>query len=379
MDKIKKLKDYTAQFRINAASSIYNLQREQKIKYLSLGIIFTLIITIIFYIRYKISLYKKNCNLLKKVYTNRPPLSSLNKDTPYLLRDFYIKTAYNCCATGQFKGDYVGLCALQTCIQQGVRCLDFEIYSIDNKPVVAVSSVNDFTVKESYNSIPTEDVFNTIMNMAFSASKCPNPNDPLILNFRIMSNNKPMYDTLAKQISSILNSKILGVDYSFEYGGKNLGAVPIKNFLNKIIIFADGSNPLFQNTKLDEYINMATGTPFMKLLPFQNVKFTQDLLLKDSNKKNMSIVLPDWSANDKNPDFNIARTYGCQMVGMSYQNFDNNLMFYNEFFDGNKSAFVLKPEELRFVPLTIKVPPKSPESYSYQSRPIKSDYYNLKI
>ena len=52
--------------------------------------------------------------------------------------------------------------------------------------IVAVSSVNDFTVKESYNSISTEDVFNTIMNMAFSASNCPNSSDPLILNFRIM-------------------------------------------------------------------------------------------------------------------------------------------------------------------------------------------------
>ena len=31
-----------------------------------------------------------------------------------------------------------------------------------------------------------------------------------------------MYNTLATQISNILNSKILGVDYSFEFGGKNL-------------------------------------------------------------------------------------------------------------------------------------------------------------
>ena len=214
---MENFKNKVKQHSGKAASLIYNLQRQEKIKFLAIGIIFILIITIVFYIKYKMSLYNKNCNVLKKVYTTRPPLSGINENSPYLLRDFYIKTAYNCCASGQFKADFVGLCALRTCIEQGVRCLDFEIYSIDNQPVVAVSSVNDFTVKESFNSIPIADVFNTIINMAFSASNCPNPTDPLILHFRIMSNNTPMYDTLAKQISSILNSRTLGVDYSFRH------------------------------------------------------------------------------------------------------------------------------------------------------------------
>ena len=364
---------------LQKAASFYNMQREQKIKFIALGIIFILIVCVIFYIRYKISLYDANCKTLKKVYNSRPSLSSVSSNSPYLLRDFYIKTAYNCCASGQFRGDFVGLCALRTCIEQGVRCLDFEIYSINNQPAIAVSSIDDFTVKESFNSISTADAFNTILNMAFSNTHCPNPDDPLILHFRMLSNNAPMYDVLAKQISSILNSKILGVNYSFEFGGRNLGAVPIKNFLGKIIIIADASNPLYQKTKLDEYINMTSGSPFMRSLQFQEVKFTQDLMLKSFNKKNMSIVLPDWSAHDTNPNFNIARQYGCQMIGMSFQNFDGNLEHYNAFFDGNKTAFVLKPEELRFVPLTIKVPPKSPPAYSYQARPIKSDYYNYRI
>ena len=364
---------------LKMAGLLYNKVRDEKIKFLALATIFILIITIILYIRYKISLASRNCKVLKEIYNSSPSLSSVNENSPYLLRDFYIKTAYNCCASGQFKADYVDLCALKTCIQQGVRCLDFEIYSIDNQPAIAVSSVNDFTVKESFNSISTADAFNTILNMAFSASQCPNFTDPLILHFRILSNNKPMYDTLAKQISTILNSRTLGVDYSFEYGGKNLGAVPIKNFLSKIIIFADASNPLFQKTLLDEYINMASSTPFMHMMHYQNVKFTQNLNLKDFNKKNMSIIIPDWSASDKNPNFNIARQYGCQMIGMSFQNFDSNLEHYNAFFDGAKTAFVLKPENLRFTPTTIKVPPKAPSKYSYQARPIKSDYYNYRI
>ena len=53
----------------------------------------------------------------------------------YRLRDFYIKTAYNCCASGSYSHDFVDMCALENCIKLGARCLDFEVYSFDNKPV----------------------------------------------------------------------------------------------------------------------------------------------------------------------------------------------------------------------------------------------------
>ena len=98
---------------------------------------------------YSKSKYKeKHCDIIKDVYTDMGKVSSINLNDAnykgYLLRDYYVKTAYNCCASGQFKNDFVGLCALRTCINQGARCLDFEIYSIDDQPVIAASSINDF-------------------------------------------------------------------------------------------------------------------------------------------------------------------------------------------------------------------------------------------
>ena len=93
----------------------------------------------------------------------------------------------------------------------------------------------------------------------------------------------------------------------------------------------------------------------------------------------MTIVLPDVNIDDTNPNFNIARNYGCQFIGMSFQNYDTNLEHYNEFFDSNKTAFVLKPKPLRFIPLTIEKPPPQKPEYSYKTRPIKSDYYSYKI
>ena len=71
--------------------------------------------------------------------------------------------------------------------------------------------------------------------------------------------------------------------------------------------------------------------------------------------------------------------YGCQMAAMCFQNFDANLEYYALFFDGEGHAFVQKPEHLRFIPTTVKVPPPLPEEYSYAERTIESDYYSFNV
>ena len=40
-------------------------------------------------------------------------------------------------------------------------------------------------------------------------------------------------------------------------------------------------------------------------------------------------------------------SYGCQMVGMNFQNFDSNMEYYDLAFDGNGSSFILKPAFLQ--------------------------------
>ena len=39
----------------------------------------------------------------------------------YTLKDFYIKSAYNCCAVGSYKNDYLSLDMLKYVLRQGVR------------------------------------------------------------------------------------------------------------------------------------------------------------------------------------------------------------------------------------------------------------------
>ena len=54
-------------------------------------------------------------------------------------------------------------------------------------------------------------------------------------------------------------------------------------------------------------------------------------------------------------------------------------ILYDLFFSENNTAFVLKPENLRFVPVTVDKPAPPPEKYSYKPRPIKSDFYSFTI
>lgn len=363
--------------------------KNKEIMIFSIIIIILLLVFTIFYIYHKLTLNERNCTILKKVYTTIPKLNSVTTNSNYnnfLLRDFYIKSAYNCCSAGNFRNDFVNLCALSTCISQGVRFLDFEIYSINDKPVIATSSVMDFTVKETYNYIPIEDAFNLIIREAFSSGTCPNFNDPIILHFRIMSNNCKMYNNFTNIIMNNQQfiARTLGKKYSFEfkdpkYGSQNLGGVPISDLKGKIIIAIDAGNPLYQHTKLDEFINIASNSVYLKLLRFNDVKFTQDTTFTYFNKRNMSIVLPDMKNNATNPNFNISRHYGCQFIAMSFQNYDMNLQQYNDFFDSNRFAFVLKPARLRFKPTKISKPTPQDPKLSYETRTLESDFYKFNV
>jgi hypothetical protein len=351
------------------------------IKMISFAIIFSMIILSIVYASITIKRNKTNCKNLDSLYPKFPKITSINNNQQiYNLRDYYIKTAYNACSAGMFKNDFVNICALKNAIKQGARCLDFEIYSLNDKPVIAVSPVSDFYTKGSYNSVNFDEAMDIISTYAFSNSTCPNPNDPILLHFRIMSNNVKIYDAMAKSLYTNLQTKMLDKQYSYEFEGKNLSAEPIKNLMGKVIIMVDRKNPLYQQTPLDEYVNIASGSIFLRNYTFSQIKNIQDFNeLTEFNKKNMTIVLPDKSANDKNISSALPMTYGSQMIGMSLQSKSDNLEYYNKLFEEQNTAFVLKPEKLRYVPVTIPVPTPPNPAYSYEKREVKSDYYKFDI
>ena len=359
----------------------------QTVKVLAIVIVLFIIGALAFWAAGKFQLNTKNCADLATLYTDAPPISamSLNKETAStlgcnLLRDFYIKTAYNCCASGAFKNDYVNVCALDTCIRQGARCLDFEIYDVNGAPVIGVSTVDSNHVKECYNSVPFEEAMQYVADYAFSPGVTACATDPLLLHFRVMSSHKEIYDQMAQAIYRTLepNGLLLGKQYSYEYNGQNVGTVPLRDLAKKAIIIVRKEGTLLQNSALDEYTNICSNSMFMRSMRYSQVKYSHDLEeLTHFNKQNMTLVLPDLEVTPDNPSAPLAMEHGCQLVGMCFQNLDPNMEYNSYFFDGYGSAFALKPAHLRYEPVTIEITPDNPKDYSFKDRDLTTAVQGL--
>jgi hypothetical protein len=366
----------------NTAKLMTNLD-EQFQTYLIFMIITIIVIAYLWYLSYIASLKTKECDYMSKLYPDVngyiAPISANKLDFSYKLFDYYIKTAYNACSGGSYKNDYVDICSLKAIIKQGVRCLDFEVYSLDNEPVVASSTTDSYFVKETFNSVPFSKVMEIIDGYAFANGTSSNPTDPLIIHLRIKSTNQEIYTKLATIFSNY--KKMLGVKYSYISTNKNIGLEPLITFQNKIILIVDNSNDAFlENKAFLEYVNLTSNSIYMRGYRYYGVKNNPDINeLTDFNKSGMTIVFPDKGIDPSNPNGIVCRNYGCQMVAMRYQYVDNYLMENAQFFDRGGSAFVLKPLKLRYQPIVIKEPAPQEPSMSYATRTITSDYYDFKI
>lgn len=343
---------------------------------------------IIYYVYYKMTLLPKSCRRLsgKKVAAlNSSWITSVDPSSQYLLRDYYVKTAYNCCSTGNFSNDYVSVCALQHAIKMGCRCLDFEVYGKNGQPIVSTSLSDDKCIKETYNSVSFDDAMSTVATSAFSPSSnvCPNPNDPLLLLFRIKTNDVDVLNNMADIIKSNLNDRLMP-EYNHEYGGKNICAEPVTNFAGKVVIIVE-SNPLLYQPgaeRMYEITNL-TSNAFLRILTVFNVLNSPDITeLTSFNKQYMTIVVPDSSMSAENYDPMAPSLAGCQCMALSFQLLrDGNLAIYNDWFESGpmKSAFLLKPADLMFVPQTIQAPTPQNPQLSFASRPLQSNMYSFTI
>lgn len=341
-----------------------------------------ILIAILFYFYYT-GKRSKNCKTMDSIYgdLNGKIKSIDNSDQfNYTFKDYYIKTAYNCCSGGNYKNDYVDLCVMKDLLKQGVRGLDFEIFSIDDQPVIATSTSDNYYVKETFNYINFVDALNVIRDYAFSTSTAPNSLDPIVIHLRIKSTNQAMYQNFAKLLEKY-DSILLSKEYDSEYYGKNFGDVEIKKLMGKVIIIVDRSNIAFLETpEFYKFINMTSNSVFMRALHYYDIKYTPDMNeLIDFNKQNMTIGMPDKGANPDNPSSIVMREMGCQLLGMRYQKIDTNIEENDIFFDENGYAFVLKPEQLRYIPITIPLPPPQNPELSYAPRVVQSDFYKFDI
>lgn len=304
----------------------------------------------------------------------------------YNLRDFYIMSSYNSCCNGDFRNGYVTLDALKSVISKGARVLDLEIYNMDNQPIVACSTSDSYDFKDCYNSLQLEKVIRTIRDNAFSASTCPNFEDPLILHLRVKTKNVKVCNKIASIIAKKLtNIKGLGGRYNYGYSSKegvdSLMEEPITNFLGKVIIMTDNTNEDISGSDLIEITNIFSNTFQCQKLRDYDVMYTpnaDDLINK--NKENVTISMPDLNkSSSDNMKVITHMGLGCQMICMNFQNMDNNLLFYLKKFNEAESAFILKPEELRYIPIIATIPINQDPGLSYAERTVERSYFSHKI
>jgi len=348
-------------------------------------VVITLIIILIafLYYFYYYGLRTKECNLMNGVYGDlNGKIKSIDSSKlfDFNFNDYYIKTAYNCCSGGNYKNDYVDTCVLKDILKQGVRGLDFEIFSINDQPVVATSTSDNYYVKETFNYVNFADVMNIIRDYAFSSSTAPNALDPIIIHLRIKSTNQTMYQNFAKLLESY-DQLLLSKDYDYEYYGKNFGNVKLRDLLGKIVIIVDRSNLSFlECQEFYEFVNMTSNSVFMRALHYYDIAYAPDMSeLIEFNKQNMTIAMPDKGPTPDNPSGIVTRETGCQLLAMRYQKIDVNVEESDIFFDENGYAFVLKPANLRYIPVTIPLPPPQNPELSYATRTVETDYYKFDI
>ena len=334
------------------------------------GLIINSVLTIIFIWLVVWTRGKKdtNDNNMVAYYEESSKPGSINdfdEKYSYLLRDYYMMTAYNCCCSGEYASDFVSTVALETVIKQGARVLDFEIYSVDGVPVVAASSQPEFTMKEVYNYIPFAEAIKIVSQLAFSANGAQNSSDPLFLCLRIKSRNIMIYQSIADILKTNLSSKLLDPRFAYSFHGEDLGKIRLTSLMDKVIIIIDetpgsdskiNTREIYKRTPLYEYVNV-TVTNGTSKYTFKELADSNNNTIKEDAKKSLKYIVPERSTKSENLyDATIPFSNGCQMVAMAFQKKDANMVAYLKRFQDFGSAFILKPPELRYVPIVLKNP-----------------------
>jgi len=333
-----------------------------------------------------LNLQDTNCNNYKYNFSRLTSFNSIkykklplsisdptDYNDPYkgLLRNFYIKTAYNCCNAGSYKNNWVNICAMIYALKLGARCLDFEIYSIENMPVVASSINNNFSIKETFNYLPLEEVLDVIINgngEDYQGAFGNLNKDPLMLHFRIKSENKKMYENM----TLLLTKKLLNTGYLLNNNNidrNNVQLLPLNlrknsgltsNLSEKIILMVNAkNNALLTQSGLDNLVNIRSGID-SHLISIDNINSKNESLLKNNAKNKLVFVTPSFKNDTSNYDFTNAYTNGCQLIAMKFQNYDSNLQNYLKLFKDHSQgySFCLKHSTLR----KDLVPPNIPET-----------------
>ena len=273
-----------------------------------------------------------------------------NAGLSYGLIDYYVFGSFNSCCVGDVINGTVSLDALDTVIDYGVRFLDFEIYFKDNKVVVAAGRNNPY-IKDTFNELDIGSVLSRVKNRAILDEGInANKTDPLILNFRIVTNNTTVYNILAKKIIDNFKDYLMNRVHGAErlHNDRNIFFTQFKKLKNKVLIFVDDPNQNYKDVpEFYELVNATTSEGIAKYKNYQIISENSSDFYKSLSKEKFVITVPDIMTN-KNSEFTKHKNYGCQAILMNFgggYNSDEMKSYKNKFLIGQR-AFILKPNNL---------------------------------
>jgi hypothetical protein len=346
--------------------------------YITLSIVIFIVLLLFSWVANRLSLKARSCNklniywptLTNTTYFNNPVNNSTNAtvktgsgfgiDSSHnKLINYHVKSAYNCCCGDGYKNNFVALCALEKCIANGCRFLDFEIYSYNNDPIIAASTANSNYIKETYNALSLEEVLLTIKEKAFNLTYTNCANDPLILNFRVMSTNLVML----KKMGDLIEKHLADADGVFTLEtrkGPNLIFMEMSELYRKVIIICE-FNPLpsiidtnADLSKLKDYINLKAKGLFCNTFRYNQIASKKgSLSFIESTKTKYTIVLPNLDNSIINFDPALSFDTGCQAICMKHQNMDNSLLGYNALFKTKQNYCWFKKSRIELLNMDI--------------------------
>jgi hypothetical protein len=273
----------------------------------------------------------------------------------------FILTAFNCCNSGEYQNNYVDTCILKKCLNLGIKCLDFQIFNYNQKPIIASSTMDSLYIKETFNYLELDPVLDIITNYINGDNS---NTSPLFLHFRVMSLSEKIYKQL---IRSIL--KKLGQDqeqqsvksFKLVSGFDNINNISLHDLNSTIVVFI---NPYYTANnylinQLDNYINEVKKDLSIvnnyKIYKSGNIlNSNSDLILfkndnydiyKDShNKSKPTLVIPELNTKNNDESFVKYMQHNITFISMKFQEVDNFLQVAIYIFTKyeNNSGFLLK-------------------------------------
>lgn len=244
-----------------------------------------------------------------------------NVDNEFLI-NCNVLTAFNCCNIYEYKNSYVSLDALKNCIKLGARCLDMQVFSYNNIPIVASSISDSKHIKHTFNELILEDVFNYIHKNVFinridketdsTLFGCPSPRDPIIIHIRVMSTNPDIYQKIINSYKSQFGNKCyIGIGDLYKKRIKDLREKsiliinPYKNridILKNIIGENKGASAVncisrtdrISSTNKDYAILSSNDNPITDAKIYQSLL---SILIPDTSRSNINITDNYWYNN----------------------------------------------------------------------------------